>query len=101
MISDKNESKCRFLTYHDKTIYIVDLGLDCIYRVKVDGLQVFTVGETGTGVEQFKDPAGIVVDHFGNFIVADSRNHRLQIYDRDDNFVGFVAVDVPVRRPSG
>jgi len=101
IISDKTKSKCRFLRYHNNTLYIVDIGLDCIYKLKTDCNEVSIVGGTGTGLNKFRDPAGIVVDDFGNFIVADSKNHRLQIFDQDENFIGFVAVDLPIRRPSG
>merc|ERR1711874_220450 len=55
------------------------------------------MGKTG----EFRDPAGLVLDQLGNIIVADSRNHRLQVFNARGKYQGFVRVDPPVRRPSG
>jgi hypothetical protein len=40
---------------------------------------VWTFGSTGKGNGQFSDPAGLAIDSVGNTIIADSRNHRLQV----------------------
>jgi len=102
IISNKLKSKCRFLNYRHHTIYIVDLGLDNIYKLTVRGdPEASIIGRTGSGPGQLKDPAGLVVDLYGNFIVADSLNHRLQIFNNIGNYVGLVKVDLPVNRPSG
>jgi len=101
IVQDKTKSKCRFLNYFQGTVYIVDLGLDCIYTLNTDGNHAEMFGSSGTGSGQFQDPAGLVLDDNGNIIVADSRNHRLQIFNSQNEFVGIVKVDVPLRRPSG
>lgn len=36
-------------------------------------------GNSGKGTGAFIDPAGIVVDRAGYMIIADARNHRLQV----------------------
>ena len=41
---------------------------------------------------QFRDPAGLVSDSFGNFILADAGNHRLQLFDKSQKFVGNVHI---------
>ena len=53
-------------------------------------LKVF--GGSGTGPGQFWDPAGLAVDDLGNFIVADSRNHRLQLIGQDRKWIRNVKV---------
>ena len=53
-------------------------------------LKVF--GGCGTGPGQFWDPAGLAVDDLGNFIVADSRNHRLQLIGQDRKWIRNVKV---------
>ncbi len=60
-------------------------------------------GATGSFNGQFKDPAGICTDSVGNMIVADSRNHRLQMFDKDRRFVTTLQIKGgrPLKRPSG
>ena len=88
-------SMCRFLTFKNKKFYITDLGLDRVYILEEaeDGnydLRCF--GDTGNAKGQFNDPAGVVVDNFGNMIVADSKNHRLCLYDANRTFKRLVIV---------
>ena len=49
-------------------------------------------GDCGDEVGQFYKPAGIVVDDFGNSIVVDSGNNRLQLINSDFIAVGCVEV---------
>ena len=73
IIEGNRESKCRFLHYQRKKLYVVDLGLDKVYVVTMKTSTVRVFGGTGKDPGRFSDPAGIVVDHKGNMIVADSR----------------------------
>ena len=57
----------------------MDLGLDCVYVLSLKETVVRSFGSTGKKNGQFSDPAGLVSDQFGNTIIADSRNHRLQV----------------------
>lgn len=57
----------------------MDLGFDCVYVLSLKETIVRSFGETGKKNGQFWDPAGLVSDQFGNTIIADSRNHRLQV----------------------
>merc|ERR1711874_862871 len=101
IIQDKEKTKCRFLNYREDIIYIVDLGLDMVYTLNTKNNTAAQFGRTGTKTGEFRDPAGLVLDHLGNIIVADSRNHRLQVFNAKGKYQGFVRVDPPVRRPSG
>jgi len=103
-LSDKQaESKCRFLTYHNGAGVVVDLGLDKIYVLEnVNGkFTPWVFGDSGSGPGQFNDPAGVVCDELGNMIIADSKNHRLCLYDSTRKFVKVVATLPSVKRPSG
>ena len=40
-------------------------------------------------------------DSFGNVILADAGNHRLQVFDESRKFVGNVHIYKGLRRPSG
>uniref|UniRef100_T1J8Z2 B box-type domain-containing protein n=1 Tax=Strigamia maritima TaxID=126957 RepID=T1J8Z2_STRMM len=44
-------------------------------------------GTQGDNVGQFRRPSGIGVDTEGNLIVVDSKNHRIQIFDSNGNFL--------------
>lgn len=39
-------------------------------------------GQTGTGPGCFNDAAGLGVDGAGNILVADSKNHRIALFDK-------------------
>ena len=80
MIPDKNKSKCRFLyCLNGKRVYIVDLGLDCVFVLSLKETIVRSFGSSGKKNGQFSDPAGLASDQFGNTIIADSRNHRIVV----------------------
>jgi len=100
-ISDKSNSKCRFLTHHAGLFYISDLGLDCIYIFNgaTDNMKVF--GTSGSEAGQLADPAGLAVDCDGNMIVADSKNHRICLFDKDGQYKCNLSLNPDVRRPSG
>lgn len=44
---------------------------------------VLTVGGPGDGPGQFANPTGVAVDDNGRILVADTDNHRLQLFDPD------------------
>jgi len=44
-------------------------------------------GSQGKGDGQFQDPRGIAVDEAGNVYVADSGNHRIQVFDSSGKFL--------------
>ena len=75
IIKVMHRSKCRFLTSWQGKLLITDLGMDCVYTLDLDTNWVAVFGKTGSGC--FNDTAGLVVDSKGNWLMADSRNHRL------------------------
>eukprot|EP00092_Neocalanus_flemingeri_P030596 GFUD01033220.1.p1 GENE.GFUD01033220.1~~GFUD01033220.1.p1 ORF type:complete len:644 (+),score=221.26 GFUD01033220.1:60-1991(+) len=101
IISDKTRSKCRFLTYQLDKLYITDLGLDCVYILDPVTVSVKVFGCSGSGPGQLSDPAGLVVDSVGNMVVADSRNHRLCLFNQEGKFVCNLSLSPETRRPSG
>ena len=85
-------SACRVLNYRNKKLYVVDHGLDCIFILNEDGTESELVGNRGTKEGEFRDPTGLVVDDCGTMMVADSRNHRLQLIDNSLAFAGLIEV---------
>ena len=76
------------------------MGLDCVYVIPTnsrDDASMF--GGRGKGPGKFRDPTGIEVDDSGNMVVVDSRNHRLQVFNNEAEFVGYVASNSQFSRP--
>ncbi|XP_053654563.2 tripartite motif-containing protein 3 [Cherax quadricarinatus] len=96
-------SKPRFLMWYQKEeILVVDLGLNCINVINYkNGKLLYKFGENGFGHGQFSDPAGITSDSYGNIYIADSRNHRIQVFDSSLNFTCILLTDCQLVRPSG
>lgn len=95
-------SKCRFLAHCQGRLYVVDLGLNRVYVVDAASLELLLeFGGTGTGPGCFQDAAGLGVDGAGNVVVADSKNHRLALFDQTGSPLAEVPLTPAVRRPSG
>jgi len=101
IITEPLKSKCRFLECDGDKIYTVDLGLNQVYVINRPDASVKKIGRTGFGPGQFRDAAGIAVDSAGNIVVSDAGNNRLQVFDSNRNFIGFVKLDYQISRPSG
>ena len=85
----RGESRCRFLTFSKGKLYITDLGLNKVYVLdpkKFESVRGF--GSFGAGDGQLHDPAGLAVDDVGNILVADSKNHRLCLFDKKGKWIG-------------
>jgi tetratricopeptide (TPR) repeat protein len=64
-----------------------------------------TFGQEGREIEQFRQPSGVVVDHSGQLYVADTYNHRIQVFAPDGRFVHVFGMEGAQRgallRPKG
>ena len=60
---------------------------------------LFTIGSPGREPGQLSEAIGIEVDEFENIFVADSVNSRVQVFDRDGNFLS--TFGEPVRNAAG
>jgi hypothetical protein len=52
-----------------------------------------STGTSGSGDGQFKWPRGVAVDSEGNVYVADTDNHRIQKFNSDGGFLGWIGLD--------
>ncbi|XP_050717575.1 uncharacterized protein LOC126999233 isoform X4 [Eriocheir sinensis] len=95
-------SKPRFMACYKDKVYVGDLGLNCVYEVNyTTGCLLNTFGSTGTSPGCMVDPSGITCDPDGNIYLADSRNHRIQVFDSCRRVICIIDVDYPLNRPSG
>jgi len=68
-------------------IYLVDGVNNRIIVTGSDGRWKFDFGSYGSGKGQFKFPLGIDIDTAGEVYVADTGNHRIQVFDLQGNFL--------------
>jgi len=79
----------------DSTVYVADAGLPGIQAFALDGRRRWAVGRKGGGPLEFRAIVGIsVLD--GRIAVADSRNGRVTIVDRQGALVADVDVGSPI-----
>jgi NHL repeat len=61
-----------------------------------NGNWVKSWGEPGNQPGQFNTPHSIVVDANDRIYVADRGNRRIQVFDRDGNFLRQIAIEMPI-----
>ncbi|XP_053407641.1 uncharacterized protein LOC123547410 [Mercenaria mercenaria] len=94
-------SKCRFMAVSENNVVVSDLGLSQIYITNLEGIFFKVIGCYGHGIMQFQEPSGISVDNYGNIVIGDSRNNRIQVFRHDGSFTGLIDFDDKIVRPSG
>jgi DNA-binding beta-propeller fold protein YncE len=65
----------------DDIVYVTDIAMDRIYKFSPDGTLLCSWGGSGEEAGRFTGPMGIDVGPGGLLFVADSHNHRVQIFD--------------------
>jgi sugar lactone lactonase YvrE len=58
-----------------------------VHKYSLDGTELTHWGGYGSGPGQFNQPLGITVDQVGNVYVADTYNHRIQVFSNDGAFL--------------
>jgi peptidylglycine monooxygenase len=72
----------------DGEIYVADgYGNSSVHRFAADGSLMRTWGSRGSEPSAFTTPHAVAVDSRGRVLVADRENDRVQLFDREGNFV--------------
>lgn len=74
--------RIRYANSHGATLYLSDMANAQVHLATTDGAILRSVGHGfGLKVGQFAQPAGVSIDAHGAFLIADSKNHRIQAFD--------------------
>lgn len=69
-------------------LVILLLGLIISFFIHIEPYSFVTKwGSLGVGDGEFNEPYSVAVDSHGNVYVADSKNYRIQKFDRDGNYL--------------
>ncbi|KPA11820.1 NHL repeat containing protein [Candidatus Magnetomorum sp. HK-1] len=72
---------------HANNIYLIDAGMDCVWKLSKDEHPVFNWGSKSSLPGKFHYPTDIDVDHDGFIYVADAKNDRIQKFTTDARLV--------------
>ena len=71
----------------DKEVFVTDELQNCILVFNTDRQFIRKFGESGNKDGQFDRPSGITLDKWGNLLVADTLNHRVQQITPSGEFI--------------
>ena len=72
----------------DGEIYAADgYGNSCVHRFSAQGDWLQTWGRPGSASGEFSTPHGIWVDHQNRVLVVDRENNRVQVFDREGQYL--------------
>ena len=74
----------RYNTY----LIVADNGEDCVKVFDISGSFLYKIGERGHGPGQFCRPEYLSVNKFGQLLVCDAVNNRIQVFELNGNLVG-------------
>lgn len=76
-----------------------------IHKTTSSGVHLALWGEAGSGPGQLDSPAALALDAAGNVYVADTQNHRVEVFDADGGFLtqwgGYGSAPGQFNRPMG
>ena len=72
---------------HMGRYYVTYTWLHCIKVFEESGHFLYDIGSKGIGQGKFLYPRGLTVDYFGNLIVCDCANNRLQAFSLEGEFL--------------
>jgi len=82
-------------------IYVVDGVNNRIIVLNSSGKRKFEFGQKGTGKGEFKYPLGIDISDDGKVFIADTGNHRIQVFNLMGDFIDMFKVKSgPEEKPS-
>ena len=73
---------------YEEKFFVTDRNNNCVKVFDGKGQFLYKFGEKGNGNEQFYFPCGLCVDKYGNLLVCDPGNGRIQQFSLEGTFTG-------------
>ena len=80
---------------------VTDYRNNCVKVFDGSGKFLYKFGEKGNADGQFIQPWGLCIDKYGNVLVCDWCNHRIQQFTLEGTFTGKTSSNVKLERPWG
>ena len=79
----------RGVAVRGEVVYVADCGNNRVLKLTTGGKLLHSFGRSGSreGEGLLKRPVGVCIDAKGRVVVADSGNHRIQIFDLEGNYL--------------
>ena len=81
LIADTGNHRIRLVAENTGTFYGMAMTAGDIYTVAGDGTGGYSADDLPAVSSELNDPAGVTVDAHGNFVIADTGNHRIRVVD--------------------
>lgn len=80
-----------FAVYHQDMFFVSYKKESCVKVLNKDGQLLYKIGCKGTADGQLRDPSGFTIDRFGNLVVCDCGNKRIQVFSIDGKLLNSVS----------
>ena len=79
-----------FAICHRDMLFVSYQNESCVWVFSKDGQLLYKIGCKGTGDGQLRNPIGLTIDRFGNLVVCDEGNERIQFFSLEGKFLNSV-----------
>ncbi|XP_058969835.2 E3 ubiquitin-protein ligase TRIM71-like [Pocillopora verrucosa] len=86
---------------YEEKLFVTDKNNDCVKVFDERGQFLYKFGEKGNGDGQLIQPCGLCVDKYGNLLVCDTGNERIQQFSSEGTFTGKTSSKVNPMLPCG
>ena len=84
---------------YEEKFFVTDLNNNCVKVFDGKGRFLYKFGEKGNGDGQLNYPCGLCVDKYGNLLVCDAINGRIQQFSLEGTFIGKTSAKVTPSQP--
>ena len=84
---------------YEEQFFVTDRNNNCVKVFDGKGRFLYKFGEKGNGDGQLNSPCGLCVDKYGNLLVCDPINGRIQQFSLEGTFIGKTSAKVTPNQP--
>ena len=86
---------------YEEKFFVTDRNNNCVKVFDGKGRFLYKFGEEGECDGQLNSPCGLCVDKYGNLLVCDPINGRIQQFSLEGTFIGKISAKVAINIPWG